>query len=141
MRKQKTTRIVLDTHTFLWLMLGKELSQKIQSLIETSAQNKELYLSAISLWEIAMLENKGRIILSEPCLLWLQQATSIPGLNLVPLSAEISVDSVNLPKSFHGDPADRIIVATARQFNAVLFTRDKKILSYAKEGYVESVEI
>lgn len=143
MSYRKMSRGILDTHAFIWLMQGTpgEFSKTTLKLIERLAGDNELYLSAISLWELSMLESKGRIILSEPCLLWIQQALAVPGLNLVPLNPEISVDSANLPAEFHGDPADRIIVATARYLNAKLFTRDAKIINYAKAGYLEAIKI
>jgi len=143
MPRPKVTKEILDTHTFIWLMQGdtKQLSKSVLSQIEKFSKENELYISAISLWEIAMLETKDRIVLSEPCLLWLNQALAAPGLNLAHLSPEISVDSANLLATFHGDPADRIIVSTTRHLNAKLFTRDEKILKYAKAGYLEAESV
>lgn len=132
-----TTRALLDTHAFLWLMEGsKELSSEIIKTIESFGQNHALYLSAISLWEFVMLEKKGRIILHQPCLQWLEHALKSPELILEPLSPLIAVESSQLPGEFHGDPSDRLIVASARALGATLITRDHQILQYAKNGHI-----
>ena len=81
-----------------------------------------------------MLEAKGRIRLAKDCLAWVHDALTSPGISLVPLTPEIAVESSRLPGTFHGDPADRILVATARLLGATLLTRDAKILTYGK-GY------
>ncbi len=83
-----------------------------------------------------MLESKGRIQLSLPCGAWVQQALAIPGLIVAPLTPEIAIESCNLPPSFHGDLADRIIVATARKMSARLLTRDEKIIEYGRKRHV-----
>ncbi|RMI12730.1 MAG: type II toxin-antitoxin system VapC family toxin [Calditrichaeota bacterium] len=87
-------------------------------------------MSAISCWEIAKLVEYGRLEL--PCSLkeWFDQALSYPGIYLLPLTPEIAIESTQLPGNFHRDPADQIIVATARVYDCPLITSDKKILSY-----------
>ncbi|OGJ84499.1 MAG: twitching motility protein PilT [Candidatus Raymondbacteria bacterium RifOxyA12_full_50_37] len=133
--------VILDTHTWLWYVLGDDnLNKKHQALITDAAKHSSLYLSSISLWEVAMLEAKNRIVLSKDCHTWIKEAVTIPGLSLAPISIEIAVDSTRLPENFHGDPADRIIVATARQKNAILITKDAKIMEYAKAGHLRCVE-
>lgn len=129
--------ILLDTHIVLWLMEGKsEFSKKTLEIIEQAASKNSLFISAISIWEISMLEVKGRIILSQPISDWIKQTLASPGIQLLPLTPEISIESSNLPGNFHGDPADRIIVATARIENLTLITKDKKILEYGKQHWV-----
>lgn len=100
-----------------------------------------LYLSSISLWEVAMLERKRRIILSQPCLQWLEKALEAPGLTLENISPSIASESVLFPESFQGGPADRLIVATARILQACVITRDSRILKYAQEGYISCIEV
>jgi len=73
--------------------------------------------------------------------LWVQNAITAPGLNTVDLFPEISIDSTHLPGTFHGDPADRIIVATARYLRCPLLTADSKILEYSKDGYLTTIEL
>ena len=135
---QKINKAVLDTHIFIWLMQGsRELSNESIKEIESYSQQHTLYLSSISLWEIAMLEERKRIIFHQPCLQWLEQALESPGLSVENISPLIAVESSRLPGDFHGDPADRLIVATARSLQAKLITRDSKIIHYAAQsGYV-----
>jgi len=88
-----------------------------------------------------MLEAKGRIRLSKDCLSWVHDALSSPGISLVPLTPEIAVESCRLPGTFHGDPADRILVATARLLGATLITRDTMILSYGRKNHVAAMAV
>ena len=132
--------ILLDTHIWYWLILGDEKlkSSKILSLIEQGARASNIKVSAISVWEIGMLEAKGKIRLTTSCLAWAEQALSAPGVSLEPLSVEVAIESSRLPGNFHGDPADRILVATARHLGATLITQDTKILEYGKINYVRA---
>jgi PIN domain nuclease of toxin-antitoxin system len=138
----KNERFLLDTHIWVWLLSGdnriKESS--LASRIVSSSHGTGLFISTISIWEIAMLELKGRIIFSTGILAWIDDALKAPGLQVVSLLPEISVDSTRLPGSFHGDPADRIIVATARFLKCPLITADKKILQYTERGYLEAIQ-
>jgi len=129
--------LLLDTHYYLWLMEGGEKASKNKSLtkeIEKLIPKKEILVSAISLWEIAMLASKGRIQISEPIENWLEESLQAPGIRLVQLNPKIVADSVNLPGKFHSDPSDRLIVATARVMGARLVTADKLIQKYGKAG-------
>jgi PIN domain nuclease of toxin-antitoxin system len=130
--------LLLDTHFWIWLQNGEPgvFTGPVRRAIEASAAGGRLYLSIISVWEVAMLESKGRIELSLPCGLWVQQALAIPGLAVIPLTPEIAVESCNLPPPFQGDPADRIIVATARNMGARLLTRDGKIIAYGRKRHL-----
>jgi len=130
--------LLLDTHFFLWLMLqDKNISLKEQELIAEYAKNNQLLVSAISIWEIAFLVKLGRVHLYEPTTI--EQALKTPGLTLAPLTPAILCESVVLPGDLHKDPADRMIVATARLNQARLLTRDGKILEYAKQGFIDCV--
>lgn len=132
--------LLLDTHAWLWLMTGAtdRFSQPTLDLIEATAQSNAVLVPAIAVWEVAMLDAKGRITLDSPCDIWVERALSAPGVQLIPLSPRIAVDSTRLPGNFHGDPADRMIVATARATQATLLTFDAKILDYAKLGFVRA---
>jgi PIN domain nuclease of toxin-antitoxin system len=135
--------IVLDTHAWIWLINGDEqlrLSEALP-LIERAAQLSNVKVSAISVWEVSMLEAKGRISFSMECLDWVKQALAAPGISLVPLTPEIAVLSSRLPGEFHGDPADRIIVATALELSASLVTKDKKILRYSESNPLNVIAI
>lgn len=83
-----------------------------------------------------MLEAKGRIRFSQTCLDWVREALAAPGVRLVQLTPEIAVESSRLPGEIHGDPADRILLSTARILGATLITQDKKLLDYGKQGFV-----
>ncbi|MEK6696072.1 MAG: type II toxin-antitoxin system VapC family toxin [Candidatus Deferrimicrobiota bacterium] len=134
--------LLLDTHAWLWLVGGAEpLKRSVLSTVEQGARQGRIRVSAISVWEVAMLEAKGRIRLSKDCLAWVHDALASPGLSLVPLTPEIAVESSRLPGTFHGDPADRILVATARLLGATLLTRDTGILAYGKGNRVSTMAV
>jgi PIN domain nuclease of toxin-antitoxin system len=134
--------ILLDTHTWIWLFQGStELSEDIIIKIDRAGSKGKVFISAISIWELSMLVAKGKITLSKPIYQWVDNSLSQPGVNLSPLSPEISIESSFLPGEFHGDPADRIIVATARINDLILLTRDRKILHYGSEGYICCLEV
>jgi PIN domain nuclease of toxin-antitoxin system len=129
--------LLLDTHIWIWVNNAeKTLTTTTQKIIDLATQNQGIYISAITLWEISTLAKKGRIILNMPCLHWMKEALALPGITLLPISPEIAVESNELPEDFHGDPADRILVATARIERLTLVTRDQKILDYGKKDFV-----
>ena len=133
--------LVLDTHILLWSLLQpEELSEDIKQLITSAQENSQLFLCSISLWEIAMLKFKKRINIYEPITDFLSSITNINGLSIKDISAEIAAESISLIDDFHGDPADRIIVATTKVYGATLVTRDHKILTWARLGHVKSLE-
>ena len=122
--------IVLDTHIWVWWVHGDERLTKAQ-VESISANEKDVIgVSAISCWEIAKLVEYGRLDL--PCLLeeWFEQALAYPGIQLLPLTPKIAIESTRLPGEFHPDPADQIMVATARAYSCKLMTSDEKILKY-----------
>ncbi len=124
-------KYLLDSHTWIWWNVNpRNLSAKVKKLISDQKKYDELLLSAISPWEFCKLIEKGRLAISCDPLEWIYDALDIPKLRLVHLSPEISYISTSLPGSFHGDPADQIIVATARKEKAVILTKDKKISDY-----------
>lgn len=132
--------LVLDTHVWIWVMEGarSELSTATISLIEDTAGRSELAISVISVWEVAMLEAKGRITLSRSIDEWVNAALTAPGTRLVELTPEIALESTRLPADLHGDPADRIIVATTRALGGMLITCDDRILDYSRHGHVRT---
>lgn len=123
-------KYLLDTHTWIWWNLKPEsLSPKVLRLIQ-SGRYEALLLSAISVWEFSKLIEKRRLTISCDGREWITQALAIPKLRVVELSPEISWLSTQLPAPFHDDPADQMIVATARAENAVLLTVDRLLRSY-----------
>lgn len=130
--------VLLDTHVWVWLVEGhtRLAGSKSLAFIEKAAKFDAIRVSAISPWEVGMLESKGRLSFPMSCLDWVEQALRAPGLFLAPLTPAIAVESSRLPGGFHGDPADRILVATARKLGATLITDDAKIREYGKHGHV-----
>ncbi len=108
----------------------EKLSPKVRTLLSAPNRYGELLLSAISPWEFSKLIEKGRIGISCNPEEWMAEALIMPKLRLVPLSPAISYRSTSLPQPFHDDPADQIIVATAREENATVLTKDDLIQKY-----------
>ncbi len=135
----ETLRYLLDTHVWFWLVRGREgrLAPRTVAKLEQNALGAPLGVSVISIWEIVLLASKGRIALGTPVHEWVVSALDRPGFVLMDLEPAIAVESCNLPAGFHADPADRFLVATARLKNAVIVTRDERILKYGKQGRVK----
>lgn len=120
--------VLLDTHVWLWwLTPDTPLTRKERSALDTMASRRELCLAAISLWEAQMLHAKRRLELPLPFVDWLAQAADTSVITVLPLDVEVVAAVTRLPPSFHGDPADRLIVATARAHALPLATRDTAI--------------
>ena len=133
--------VLLDTHVWVWLMFGdKRLGSANRRLLENAVPDGLLRVSVISVWEIAMLESKGRLTLASDCESWVREALAAPGVRLSEITPHVAVSSTRLPGVFHGDPADRILIATARESGAILLTADQAILQYGSEGHVQAVQ-
>lgn len=131
--------VLLDTHVWLWMAGGERIAPAARRRIEQAAGEDGLTLSPISLWEVGMLSAKGRIAVEPDCMTWVTMALAKTGVRLLPMSAQIAVGSGFLPDGFHGDPADRIIVASAIASSAILVTRDARILAYARRARFKAV--
>ena len=132
--------VVLDTHVWLWLINGDaRLGSNTKSRIEAEAKERGVVVSAITPWEISLLVTKGRLSLPRPIYIWLTDYLSHPGVFLHPLTVSIAVDCNDLPAEIHSDPADRILIATARELQAPLVTADRKILDYAACGHLDAL--
>jgi PIN domain nuclease of toxin-antitoxin system len=124
--------ILLDTHAWLWWVTNdRRLSRPARAAINTAQRDDDVWLSLISVWEIARKVEKRQLTFDRPLSDWLDAATTMAGLQLAELTRPILVDSCALPPPFVGDPADQIIVATARHHGAVIVTKDRKIRQYA----------
>ncbi len=143
MSKESAGPLLLDTHIWIWLMNGDEhkISNSTLGRIRKAASKTQVFVSVISVWEVGMLEAKGRIVLPLDSIGWVRQALQAPGISLAALTPEIALESSRLPGEFHGDPADRILVATARNLNAALVTHDQQILRYAKQRFLSAVSV
>ncbi|MGP1678955.1 MAG: type II toxin-antitoxin system VapC family toxin [Burkholderiales bacterium] len=134
-----TGRLLLDTHVWLWLASGtpEKLKPDARKVIEQAGVSNPLLVSIISVWEVALLESKKRLRLPMSVNEWVERALDRPDIRLVGLEhARTVIESCRLPGDFHPDPADRLLVATARRENAVLVTHDRKILDYGAAGHV-----
>ncbi len=126
--------LLLDTHVWIWAAEQREdeLPSRVLRLIDAASRRNMVLISAISMWEIAMLVERNRIALSAEPLQWIERASSVPGIEVVGLTPRIAVGSTRLPGNPHADPADRILMATARDTGARLVTRDRQIVRYAE---------
>ncbi len=122
--------IVLDTHIWVWWVHGHKRLKRTQSAVIEANEMDVIGVSAISCWEIAKLVEYGRLELPGSLEAWFADALSYPGIRLLNLTPKIAIESTRLPNKFHGDPADQIIVATARVYDCPLVTSDNKILAY-----------
>ncbi|MCX4162943.1 MULTISPECIES: type II toxin-antitoxin system VapC family toxin [Paraburkholderia] len=124
--------IVLDTHALVWWVTADPtLSKKAKAAIDRELAGGEIIVSAISAWEIAMLVDREKLVLSMDVASWLATVSAIEAVRFIPIDPETAVKSVELPGEFHKDPADRMIVALARKFSVPLVTKDEKIRAYA----------
>jgi PIN domain nuclease of toxin-antitoxin system len=122
--------IVLDTHIWVWWVdESPQLSARHTQLIQDN-EPSGLGISAISCWEVAKLVEYGRLQLECAIEEWMEQAVAYPGIELLPLTPQIAIESTKLPGNFHRDPADQIIVATARVHDLPILTVDRLILDY-----------
>ena len=121
--------ILLDTHTLLWLKLGSDkLGIKTRKLINQAWSDNAVYVSVITFWEISMLVNKGKIKLFKDLNAWAQKSLD-QGLKPISINSKIAIRAGSL-RDLHGDPADRIIVATALE-GYRLVTADRQILNWS----------
>lgn len=120
---------LLDTHTWVWWLLGEpRLSERERTELDNLPRGERPLVCDISLWEVALLVQGRRLRLEMPLESWLATATAAATVRIVPITAATVVEMTRLPKSFHQDPADRLIVATARALDLPLCTHDKQIL-------------
>lgn len=123
-------RALLDTHVLLWWVNGDpRLSSEQLRILEQAGEDSPLWVSDISLWEIATLASLKRIELEVPLRDWLERATAAPLVQRLPISPAVAAEVASLPPDFHRDPADRIIVASARVVGATLLTQDQRIIA------------
>jgi PIN domain nuclease of toxin-antitoxin system len=120
--------VLLDTHIWIWwLTPGSPLTRTERAALDAAAERREVSLAAISLWEAQMLYSKRRLELPLPFPDWLARAADSRIVSVVPLDVETVLALDSLPHSFHGDPADRLIVSTAKAYSLPLATRDTTI--------------
>lgn len=133
--------LLLDTCAVIWLGNGDPMSRRSLAVIRTAASRGEVFVSPISAWEIGLLaaSTKGGATFTPNPQAWFATLLAQPGVHLAPLTPEAAIESSFLPGDLHGDPADRLLVATARCMPASLVTRDEKLLEYGAAGHVRIV--
>ena len=122
--------IILDTHIWVWWNQDSTQLTSFQKEIIDSSRPNGIGISTISLIEISRLINRGRLVLPKPLNEWFSIALAEEGVLVIPITPAIAIESYSLPGEFHKDPADRIIVATARTYDCPLMTNDSNILAY-----------
>jgi PIN domain nuclease of toxin-antitoxin system len=122
--------ILLDTHIWIWWSENSpRLSARDAALIAANLAGG-IAVSVISCWETAKLVSLGRLVLSDPVGDWIDGTLARPGVGLIAMTPQIAVEACRLPAPFHKDPADEILVATARVLNIPILTADRRILAY-----------
>jgi len=121
--------VLLDTHIWLWWLLGDgSLSSGERKAIDELATRGRVAISWVSVWETEMLERKGRVSLLPAFQHWIEKATNPDIVTVLPADIAVVIAQRKLPETFHGDPADRLITATALLSGYPLATRDQRIL-------------
>lgn len=132
--------LLLDTHTAIWLTEEQPIASTALEAINAAYQTGGMLLvSPITAWEVGLLVSRNRISLVAKPERWFQRLLAIPGVRLADLSPDILIASSFLPGEPPRDPADRILLATAREFGATLVTRDRMLLRYGEDGQVSTI--
>ncbi len=135
-----TVRLLLDTCAIIWIALEEQIKPEAKAAMKAAAATDErVRVSPISAWEMGLLSAKGRLPTTMPPSVLFREVIATPGIRIEALSPEVLIESSFLPGSLHSDPADRILIATARAFGLTLVTRDKAILDYARQGHVSAL--
>jgi len=126
--------LLLDTHMWVWMLEGDvgRMSPKSVALMERAAASRQLYVSDISFWEVAVKAAKGKLSLSLNPAIWLRQAENASGVSYLPVDRTILILSAQLQGELHGDPADRILISSAQLHGIPIVTVDALIVGYAR---------
>lgn len=139
MSEHAPPRLLLDTCAVIWLFNRSPMSEASRKAIADAAANRSLFVSPFSGWEIATLARKGKIALTMSPPEWFRHVAENEAVTLAPLDYALLIESCALPAEPPNDPADRIMVATARAMRLTIVTRDGPILHYARQGHVRGM--
>ena len=130
---RRTDALLLDTHIWLWTLDGTRglMAESAVALVAAAAAERRLFVSDISFWEVSLKAAKGRLTLAVDPTLWLERSAKAPGIQLLPVTRDVLIQSTRLPGALHGDPADRILLAHAQLSGLSLLTCDGMIVEYA----------
>lgn len=133
--------ILLDTHVLLWLVMeDPRLGAAARDRIERTRRESPVYVPPIAFWEIGMNISKRRFALGRPLRDWTASVLAVRNVFLAPFDETIAIDAAELADGLHGDPADRIIIATARALACPLVTADQRINDYAARGHLQAID-
>ncbi|MEH3038150.1 MAG: type II toxin-antitoxin system VapC family toxin [Sphingomonas adhaesiva] len=130
--------ILLDTHVVVWAV--GDIPTLGRSARDIIARDADCRVSAMVAWEVAMMAEKGRLTSDVPLDRWIGRSLRSLDAREVPVSVLIATDAGSLKAGIHGDPCDRIMIATARALNCPLMTADEKILGYAAAGHLKAID-
>ncbi|HYD46277.1 MAG TPA: type II toxin-antitoxin system VapC family toxin [Phenylobacterium sp.] len=130
--------ILLDTCAALWSVEGGLSAGAVAAIVEADEAGVPVFVSPITAWEIGLLVARGRITLPIGAKRWFSSMLDA-GVQLAPLIPETLIDASFLPPPIHGDPADRILAATAREHGYRLMTRDRPLLDYGAAGHLQVI--
>lgn len=143
--------LVLDTHVWVWAS-GEaggpdQIDSEALSAIEAAARSRRLFVSAASVWEIALKAERGQLLVAGDLRAWVTDQQRYPGVRIRSIDSRLAIDSTKLPTwvrsrdgQEHRDPNDRFIVSTARRLNAVLATCDEEILEYSRQAHLKAYD-
>jgi PIN domain nuclease of toxin-antitoxin system len=132
--------LLLDTHAAIWITEDQPLASVAVEAIDAAYRGgSKVFVSAITAWEVGLLVSRNRLSLIAKPERWFQLLLAIPGIRLADLSPDILIASSFLPGTPPRDPADRILLATARDLGATLITRDRLLLKYSEDGQVSAI--
>jgi len=134
------TSLLLDTCAAIWLAADAPIAQPaLDAVAEANRQGRPLQVSPVAAWEIGLMARKGRFRASLSAQRWFERLRNLPGVAICPLTSEVLLEASFLPGDLHGDPADRMMAATAREYGYVLVTRDQALLDYAARGHMAAL--
>jgi PIN domain nuclease of toxin-antitoxin system len=133
--------VLLDTCAVIWMVQEAPITAAALSAIRRASVMGGLLISPVFAWEVGLLATRRRqpLTFRPNPILWVERLLTRPGIRPVPLSHETALSAAFLPGELHGDPADRLLIATARELGVPLLTRDRRILDYAGQGHVDAI--
>lgn len=134
--------VLLDTHTWVWLQNGQlDMHGELEQVLQNALDKNALFTCSISMLEIANAVHRGRMTFDRSLPEWFETSQRNPGVRLIDITPEIALDTMKLPATFHGDPGDRLITATARIENLILLTHDRDLLRFGKQGLMRTMKV
>jgi PIN domain nuclease of toxin-antitoxin system len=133
-------RLILDTCAAIWITEDEKVSPEATlEISRAAAESRPVFLGLYTAWERAMLSAKQKLTSPLSPKDWFDRLAARPEIEVLPLTSDILIQSCFLPGDVQGDPADRILIATARAFDLTIVTRDKQILAYSAKGHVRTL--